>query len=66
MLLDAGAPLVGTLRGVPRLAIAGYLAGGRAALAAIAAAGHDVLASTPRPRKSRTVAQLAASFGTGR
>ena len=35
-LLDQGAPLVGTLRGAARLAVAGYLAGGRAALAAIA------------------------------
>ena len=34
-LLDQGAPLVGTLRGSARLAVAGYLAGGRAALAAI-------------------------------
>src|ERR1700745_2253666 len=34
-LLDQGAPLVGTLRGAARLAVAGYLAGGRAALAAI-------------------------------
>ena len=66
MLLDAGAPLVGTLRGVPRLAIAGYLAGGRAALAAIVAADYDVLAATPRPRKGRTLAALAAAFGTGR
>ncbi|MFZ0191850.1 MAG: squalene synthase HpnC, partial [Streptosporangiaceae bacterium] len=34
-LLDQGAPLVGTLRGAARVAVAGYLAGGRAALAAI-------------------------------
>jgi squalene synthase HpnC len=66
MLLDAGAPLVGTLRGVPRLAIAGYLAGGRAALAAIAAADYDVLAGPPRPGKARTLAGLALAFGTGR
>jgi len=36
-LLDEGAPLVGTLRGRARLAIAGYVGGGRAALAALAA-----------------------------
>ena len=42
-LLDAGAPLVGTLRGAARGAVAGYVAGGRAALAAIAAADYDVL-----------------------
>ena len=36
-LLDEGAPLVGTLRGRTRLAIAGYVGGGRAALDALAA-----------------------------
>ena len=35
-LLDEGAPLVGTLRGRARLAIAGYVGGGRAALDALA------------------------------
>src|SRR5690348_5121842 len=34
-LLDSGAPLVHTLHGAARLAVAGYLGGGRAALAAI-------------------------------
>ena len=65
-ILDEGAPLVGTLRGYARLAVAGYVAGGRAALAAIAAAGHDVLAATPRPRKSRVVSGLARAYLTGR
>jgi phytoene/squalene synthetase len=45
-LLDQGAPLVGTLRGAARLAVAGYLAGGRAALAAIRAQRYDVLSGT--------------------
>ena len=45
-LLDEGAPLVGTLHGAARLAVAGYLAGGRAALAAIGRSGYDVLAAT--------------------
>src|SRR5262249_13214140 len=36
-LLDEGAPIVGTLRGFARAAVAGYVAGGRAALAAIRA-----------------------------
>ncbi len=57
-LLDEGAPLVGTLRGAARLAIAGYLAGGRAALTAITASGYDVLAVTPHPDK-RVTARLA-------
>ncbi len=42
-LLDDGAPLVGTLHGWARLAVAGYVAGGRAALAAIEAQHYDVL-----------------------
>jgi squalene synthase HpnC len=65
-LLDAGAPLVGTLRGFARAAVAGYVAGGRAALAAIAAADHDVLRATPRPRARRTVAELLRCYATGR
>jgi squalene synthase HpnC len=65
-LLDDGAPLVGTLRGYARLAVAGYVAGGRAALAAIAAAGHDVLPGAPRPRNSRVGAELARAYLTGR
>lgn len=35
--LDRGAPLVGTLRGRARIAVAGYVGGGRAALDALAA-----------------------------
>jgi len=65
-LLDEGAPLVGTLRGAARLAVAGYLAGGRAALAAIRRQGHDVLKGTPRPRKPRLVAELVKAYVRGR
>jgi squalene synthase HpnC len=65
-LLDAGAPLVGTLRGFARMAVAGYVAGGRAALAAIAAADHDVLGATPRPSAARTAAELLRCQATGR
>lgn len=61
-LLDAGAPLVGTLRGTARVAVAGYVAGGRAALAAIAAAGYDVLSATPRPGKGRTAVKLISTY----
>jgi squalene synthase HpnC len=65
-LLDEGAPLVGTLRGAARLAVAGYLAGGRAALAAIRAQGHDVLKGTPRPRKQRLAGELVKAYVRGR
>jgi squalene synthase HpnC len=61
-LLSAGAPLIGQLRPLPRAAVAGFVAGGRAALAAIAAADYDVLAVTPRPGKGRTAAELARAF----
>jgi squalene synthase HpnC len=66
LLLDDGAPLVGTLRGMARLAVAGYVAGGRAALASIAAAGHDVLTATPEPGRRRTAAELLRAAVTGR
>jgi squalene synthase HpnC len=65
-MLSAGAPLLGQLRRAARFAVAGYLAGGRAALAAIAAADFDVLATTPRPAKSRTVLELARALARGR
>ena len=65
-LLDEGAALVGTLRGAARLAVAGYLAGGRAALAAIRAQRHDVLIGTPRPRKPRLAGELVKAYVRGR
>jgi len=65
-LLDEGAPLVGMLRGAARLAVAGYLAGGRAALAAIRAQGYDVLSATARPRKPRMAAELVKAYVRGR
>jgi squalene synthase HpnC len=65
-LLDSGAPLVHTLHGAARLAVAGYLAGGRAALAAIRAQDYDVLRGTPRPRKQRLAIELAQAYVTGR
>jgi squalene synthase HpnC len=65
-LLDEGAPLVGTLHGAARLAVAGYVAGGRAALAAIRKQRHDVLRGTPRPRRPRLAAELAGTYLRGR
>jgi squalene synthase HpnC len=66
VLLDRGAPLIGTLRGAARVAVAGYVAGGRAALAAIAAADHDVLRATHRPRKRRLATEMLRAYATGR
>ena len=65
-LLDSGAPLVHTLHGAARVAVAGYLAGGRAALAAIRGQDYDVLRGTPRPRKQRLALELAKAYVTGR
>jgi phytoene/squalene synthetase len=47
--LEAGTPLVGSLSGRPRLAVAGFVAGGQAALDAIARADFEVLSATRRP-----------------
>jgi squalene synthase HpnC len=66
VMLNAGAPLIGTLRGAARVAVAGYVAGGRAALAAIAAAGHDVLRGAPEPRKQRLAGELLLAYARGR
>jgi squalene synthase HpnC len=65
-LLAAGAPLVGQLRGAARVAVAGYLAGGRAALAALAGARYDVLAVISRPSKGRTAAAFVSTLVRGR
>jgi squalene synthase HpnC len=54
-LLREGDPLVAMVPGRGKLAIAGFVAGGRAALHAIAAADFDVLAGTPKPTKQRTL-----------
>ncbi|MFD8394862.1 squalene synthase HpnC [Streptomyces sp. NPDC059680] len=50
-LLNEGAPLVGSVHGRLKLLLAGFVAGGRAAIRAIAAAEYDVLPGPPRPRK---------------
>ncbi len=65
-LLDEGSPLVGTLKGFARLAISGYIAGGRAALKAIKGSGYDVLRATPRPGKAATLAGLVSCYVNGR
>jgi phytoene/squalene synthetase len=65
-LISSGSPLVSQLRGAARVAVAGYIAGGRAALAALARAHYDVLVATPKPAKSRTVRELAVALARGR
>ncbi len=57
-LLAAGAPLVGTLHGRARFAVAAFVAGGRAALDAIERAGFDVLGGAPRAGQLRRLLAL--------
>lgn len=51
-LLDSGGRLVRTLPLRPRLAVAGFVAGGRSALDALDAAGYEVLGARPRPGRA--------------
>lgn len=63
-LMTKGAPLVGTLSGSARVAVAGFVAGGQAALNALGAANFDVLAGPPRASRRRvatgTLARLVS------
>jgi squalene synthase HpnC len=61
-LLDEGAPLVRTLRGRARIAVAGYVGGGRAAFDAIEASGYDVLAGAPKAGKTRRVVRTLGAL----
>ncbi len=64
-LLAAGGPLVRQLHGWARLAVLGYVAGGRATAAALTAAHYDVLARHVAAGKLRT-ARHAALVAVGR
>ena len=55
-LLSRGDPLVASLTGWAKVMVAGYAAGGFAALDAIAGAGYDVLRKLRTPTKVRTAA----------
>jgi squalene synthase HpnC len=58
-LLTEGLPLVASLRGRSRLAIAAYVGGGRAALSAVEASGFDVLRRSPAAgARARALATL--------
>jgi squalene synthase HpnC len=62
-LLDDGAPLVRRLRGRARIAVAGYVGGGRAALDTIADSNYDVLSRTPRASRARRLRATLGAFG---
>jgi phytoene/squalene synthetase len=57
-LLESGAPLVGLLKGWARVAVAGYVAGGRGAVAALRRCGGDVLAASPGTRRRDVVREV--------
>ncbi|MEU1315921.1 squalene synthase HpnC [Streptomyces tibetensis] len=61
-LLNEGAPLVGSVHGRLKLLLAGFVAGGRAALHAIAAAEYDVLPGPPEPGKVRLLREVGVTL----
>lgn len=66
-MLQEGSALVGSLRGQLRFAVAGFVAGGHAALDALAELDFDIFADTARPTKRRFAARLAAELaGAGK
>jgi squalene synthase HpnC len=66
-LLDEGAPLARMLPWRAGLAVAGFVAGGRAALSAIERRDHDVLAGAPRASQARRLgAFLSILFALAR
>jgi squalene synthase HpnC len=63
-LLGEGLPLLAALRGRPRLAVAAFAAGGRAAFDAIERAGYDVLGDSAHPPSAGTPRRLLALAAT--
>ncbi|MFJ3822305.1 squalene synthase HpnC [Streptomyces nodosus] len=61
-LLNEGAPLVGSVHGRLRLLLAGFVAGGRAAIHAIAAAEYDVLPGPPKPGRLRLLREVGVTL----
>ncbi|MFF4905538.1 squalene synthase HpnC [Streptomyces sp. NPDC001260] len=61
-LLNEGAPLVGSVHGRLKLLLAGFVAGGRAAVRAIAAAEYDVLPGPPKPGKLRLLREVGGTL----
>ncbi|MGW0737953.1 squalene synthase HpnC [Streptomyces sp. NPDC002851] len=61
-LLNEGTALVASVHGRLRLLLAGFVGGGRAALRAIDAAGHDVLPGPPRPTKLGLLREVGATL----
>jgi squalene synthase HpnC len=67
-LLRQAIPLAGSLPALPRLAVAGFAAGGLATIDALVEADYDVLGETRRPARRRLLvhlARLSAVRGSG-
>jgi squalene synthase HpnC len=67
--LEAGGPLTSSLNGFARLAVAGYVAGGRATVTALERAGYDVVGRTVRPATRRLLVEwptVARGLGAAR
>ncbi|WP_433464194.1 squalene synthase HpnC [Spirillospora sp. CA-128828] len=62
-MLDEGSALTGGLRGFARVAVAGYVAGGLAALTALERGAYDVLAGPSRPGRVRLLAEWSRTMG---
>ena len=56
-LLDSGRPLVASLRGWARLAVAGYVGGGRAAVTGIAGVHFDTLGQAVHPARRHVIVE---------
>ena len=64
-LLDEGAPLVRTLSGQAKLAVAAFVAGGRSALRAVERAGYEVLGPPPRAGHARRALETVRTLIRG-
>ncbi len=65
-LLAAGLPLVASVHGRPKLALAGFVAGGEAALGTIERADFDVLGAVPRPTASQRMRLVVSVLARSR
>lgn len=61
-LLNEGTPLVGSVHGRLKLLLAGFVAGGRAAVRAIAAAEYDVLPGPPKASKLQLLREAGVTL----
>jgi squalene synthase HpnC len=62
-LLEQGGELVGSLGGWARLAVAGYVAGGKAALGAVERSGYEVVGEPPRATRASRAAAIGRELG---